>query len=77
MPLPSWIVKLKTSGIGQLGLAIVALGIVWLGILPWVAQQPRVKARLEWLDEKRIDPSAMYYTELEIMESIIKRLEKR
>ncbi len=29
-----------------------------------------------WLDERGIDPSAMYYTELEAMEPILHRLER-
>lgn len=51
--------------------ALIALG--WLAILPWIAAQPQMKAHLDWLEAEKIDPSAMYYTELEVMEEILLR----
>lgn len=54
--------------------ALVALGLIWCVVLPWAAERPRMANRLEWLDEKGIDPSAMYYTELEMMRPILKKL---
>jgi hypothetical protein len=36
-----------------------------------------VNTQLQWLDEQRIDPSAMYYTELEAMKPILARLNER
>ncbi|MCA8995907.1 MAG: hypothetical protein KDA80_02950 [Planctomycetaceae bacterium] len=51
--------------------------IVWGGFLPWLAAQPQMEARLIWLDEQKIDPSAMFYTELEAMEPILDKLRKK
>ncbi|EMI52721.1 hypothetical protein [Rhodopirellula sallentina] len=52
-------------------LVIAVLSIVWLVLLPAYARQPKMRQHLQWLDEKGIDPSAMYYTELEIMDEIL------
>ena len=62
----------------RLALALVsgASGLFWLGVLPWIAEQPRMKSHLEWLDDRGIDPSAMYYTEPEVMEEILERQER-
>ncbi|MCC9656791.1 hypothetical protein [Rhodopirellula halodulae] len=53
------------------GLVVGLLAIVWLILLPAYARQPKMQAHLHWLDEEGIDPSAMYYTELEVMEDIL------
>ncbi|WP_417850444.1 hypothetical protein [Thalassoglobus sp.] len=59
----------------QLALVVTTLALlsVWLLFLPAYANRPAVKEHLQWLDEKGIDPSAMYYTELEVMEKILAR----
>jgi len=64
-----------TRGRWQLAVAAVLLGVLWLGVLPWLGRLPSVESRRQWLDERRIDPSAMFYTELEAMDPILKRLE--
>lgn len=53
--------------------AVIGVSVTWLIVLPRYAQQPAMREHLRWLDEQRIDPSAMYYTELEVMESILAR----
>jgi len=65
--------------IGRLGLGmtICLVAVIWLQVLPWVAVQPKMAAHLEQLDKKGIDPSAMFYTDLEAMEPILRRLECR
>ena len=64
---------------GRLGLGMIVclLAVIWLQVLPWVAAQPKMAAHLEQLDKQGIDPSAMFYTELEAMEPILRRLECR
>ncbi|MBA2115323.1 hypothetical protein [Bremerella alba] len=56
-----------------LGLAIASVAVVWLVILPAYARQSEMSKHLQWLDQQGIDPSAMYYTELEVMEEILQR----
>ncbi|MEZ6132857.1 MAG: hypothetical protein R3C59_29665 [Planctomycetaceae bacterium] len=61
----------------RLLLATGALCVVWLIILPWWAHRPAMDEQLRFLKERGIDPSAMFYTELEAMEPILQRLESR
>lgn len=61
------------TGIVPLAVTTLAIAAVWLLALPWIAEQPRMKAHLDWLDERGIDPSAMYYTELDAMDEILRR----
>lgn len=58
----------------RLAAALGALALVWLVALPRAAKAPAMEARLQWLDEQKVDPSAMYYTELEMMKPILHRL---
>jgi len=68
--------RVAVPGWARLLIAVVGLAIVWLGILPWYSRQPAMEAHLQWLDDRGIDPSAMYYTELEAMQPILQRLER-
>lgn len=64
-------------GLRHLLLCCCAIGLVWMVLLPQLASQPAMQARLEWLEKRKIDPSAMFYTELEAMEPILKELNSR
>lgn len=65
----------SSSRVGRFAVAIVAVAVVWLIVLPWLAQRPMMKTHLDWLDARSINASAMYYTELEAMQPILERLE--
>jgi hypothetical protein len=41
---------------------------VWTFVLPTLSRQPSYRARQQLFDERRIDPSAMFYTELECLD---------
>ncbi len=56
-------------------LAAVCVGLIWCVFLPWVAEFKVVEERLKFLDDRGIDPSAMYYTELDAMDAILDRIE--
>lgn len=58
---------------GRFLMGLVVIVIVWCGVLPWIAVQPAMVRQLEFLDEKGIDPSAMFYTELDAMDSILRQ----
>ncbi len=60
-------------GAARLVAAMIVIAVVWLIVLPWWSRQTAMARRLEWLDEHNIDPSAMFYTELEYMDSILQR----
>ncbi|TWU61670.1 hypothetical protein V7x_33580 [Crateriforma conspicua] len=57
----------------MLGIAVTVLATIWLVVLPAVAKRPAVRQRVEWLKSEGIDPSAMYYTELDRMEWILQQ----
>ena len=45
------------------GTALVAL--VWCGLFPRLLEWPPVAHHVALMEERRVDPSAMYYTELD------------
>ena len=51
-----------------LGVSVIL--IVWTLVLPWISSWQSVRAQIELLDRHRIDPTALYYTDLEAMERI-------
>lgn len=54
-----------------------AVAVIWLVVLPWWADSSEMRAHLDWLEARRVDPSAMYYTELEAMKPILHELNAR
>ena len=54
-------------------LVSIAIGAVWCVVLPWLANRPNMRQQLNLLDEQGIDPSAMFYTELDAMDGILQR----
>ncbi|TWU42051.1 hypothetical protein [Novipirellula artificiosorum] len=60
-----------------LAVVTVLIAAFWLVVLPRWAERPAMHERLNWLEERGIDPSAMYYTELEAMEAILLKQRKR
>ena len=58
--------------LGACGLIVV----IWIVVLPRLAEIPRVPAEMQQLDDRQIGPSAMFYTELEAMDRILARLER-
>jgi hypothetical protein len=63
----------RAERIVRLMIAAGCITGIWCVGLPWCAEQPVVQRRLEFLDEHDIDPSAMFYTELDAMDAILKR----
>ncbi|NJN44232.1 MAG: hypothetical protein HC806_05590 [Anaerolineae bacterium] len=58
-------------------LSVCAISLIWLFVLPWIARRPAVETHLRDLDSQGIDPSAMYYTDLKMMDRLLRRLEGR
>ncbi|MFG0264497.1 MAG: hypothetical protein ACF8AM_05010 [Rhodopirellula sp. JB055] len=65
------IARQRCYRIGGLAGSIALLSIIWLVVLPAYARQPEMHQHLKWLDDRGIDPSAMYYTELDVMDDIL------
>ena len=50
--------------LGLISIAFAA-SAVWLVVLPWIGRWESVENHLKLLESRRIDASAMFYTELE------------
>lgn len=51
-----------------IGLAsVLVVSLVWLVLLPWIEKQHAVRARIERHERLGVDPSALYYNDLEGM----------
>jgi len=61
-------------GVIKLACACAILAATWIVVLPWIARLPAEEANWKSLQDAHIDPSAMYYTELEAMEPILERV---
>lgn len=68
--------RARQRGRGWLRLALgsAAILVLWLAVLPWLANQPPIRRHVEFLERRQIDPSAMFYTELEPMGELRGRL---
>jgi hypothetical protein len=69
---------LRSADVGRRGgwprllIALAALAVLWLGVLPYIGGQPELAARIRRQQAEGIDPSAMFYTELEMMPEVIR-----
>ena len=57
----------------RLLIVVLIIGGLWGVVLPYAAETETVRARSRWLEEKQIDPAAMYYTDLPLMERILRK----
>jgi hypothetical protein len=60
----------------RLAIASLAIALIWCIALPWLAQLPAQQAAADRLEAQGINPAAMYYTELEMMDGVLDRLER-
>ena len=44
---------------------LMAVAVVWCGLLPRLLDWPPIARHVALMEERGVDPSAMYYTELE------------
>ncbi len=51
-----------------------SLGTLWLVILPRAAEIPYLHAEIDFLEQKKIDPSAMFYSDLETIEQTVQNI---
>lgn len=57
--------RAPAAGVPGLLAALCVGAVVWLVILPLVARGPAVGRHLRFMDDAAVNPSAMYYTELD------------
>ncbi|MCA9140829.1 MAG: hypothetical protein KDB00_28860 [Planctomycetales bacterium] len=56
---------------------VFAIVVIWGGVLPRLAETETVQNRNRWLDEHKIDPAAMFYTDLPMMDDVLRKTERR
>ena len=61
----------RLQGFGRLVIGCVCIIAAWGYLLPLLATTNLIEQRLEFLEDREIDPSAMFYTELSIMDRIL------
>ena len=60
----------------KLLVACSLITLLWLIVLPWIGSQPSISETIRDHQARGIDPSAMFYTELEAMERILDRIDR-
>lgn len=59
----------------RLLISLATVAVVWLGVLPRLCDQPDIAQHIRTQQQLNIDPSALFYTELDVMPLIIHRVE--
>ena len=54
-----------TRAVVRLVVGGMLIAAVWCGLFPRLLEWPPVARHVALMEERRVDPSAMYYTELE------------
>lgn len=56
--------------------ALTVLAVVWLVILPLIGRQPAVSQHIEHQQQRGVNPSALFYSELEFLPDVVHRFER-
>ena len=73
---PSSVPRKPRQRWGMLLAMLLGIGGVWLVALPRLARHPVIQKRQTTFDALGIDPAAMFYTELELLDSPHNRLQQ-
>lgn len=60
----------------KFSVAVFVIVVIWGGVLPRIAKTDTVQSRNRWLEEHKIDPAAMYYTDLPMMDDVLRKIER-
>jgi hypothetical protein len=60
---------------GSLAVSILSIGAIWLVVLPLIGQQPAVLEHISTQQRLGINPSALFYTELQMTPAIANHME--
>lgn len=55
--------------------AVSLLAALWLGLFPVLAQRPSIRERDALFKSHGIDPGAMFYTDLELLDDLLKKMD--
>jgi hypothetical protein len=61
---------------GRLAVVSIVIGLIWLVVLPIIGEQPYVSEHIATQQRLGINPSAMYYTELQMAPDIAGHIER-
>ena len=61
----------KNSGCFRLGLWLISVFVVWLVVLPLLGRWEPLQNRIAEQKVKGINPEALFYTDLEMVDSIL------
>lgn len=61
----------------RLLIAGAIVGAIWLGVLPWLAEMPWVRARIERFESAGVNPGAIRYTDLPEIPGALERQRQR
>ena len=61
---------------GALTVCCALIALVWLWLLPSLADRPAVRQRIELFDSRGIDPAAMFYTEIDALDDVLERFDR-
>lgn len=67
----------RRQGLIRLATISAVAAVIWMLVLPLLSTLPQVAAHLQWLEDQRVDPSAMYYTEVDALKPVLQRLNER
>lgn len=67
--------RVLPAGAAKLAVVSTIILFVWCIVLPWYGHLPTMEKHLQFLDDRGIDPSAMFYTELDAMDAILEKIE--
>lgn len=59
---------------GTFLLLTASLSLLWLVILPRAAEIPQLRSDIDFLEQKKIDPTAMFYSDLETIEDTVQNI---
>ena len=62
------------GGWTRLAIGVGVILVLWLAVLPRIADQPAVRRHIQFLEQQRVDPSAMFYTELDTINEVRSRM---
>jgi hypothetical protein len=60
----------------QLALALASIGVIWLLILPSLAEVSAIRSMIDRHEAQGVDPSAKFYSELPAMPEIIRQIDE-
>lgn len=61
----------QRGGAAALAVCALVVATIWLVLLPGMTRRPEIQSDLKRLRSQAINPSAMYYTELEMIGDVI------